>query len=103
MKDLLLIPLTMHEDVGHVFVSGKAFKGNLQEWTHSPLCIFGLGWCCEPWQSKIKGCSCRTSFNVGQTGDQLVIPTSCLESWMLKFDSKFKRDPDFLLHSGDKS
>jgi len=44
-----------------------------------------------------------TSFNVGQTGDQLVVPTSCLESWMLKFDSKFKHDPDFLLHSGNKS
>lgn len=45
----------------------------------------------------------RTSFNIGQTGDQLIVPTNCLEAWFVKFDSKYKRDPDFLLHSGDKA
>ncbi len=37
------------------------------------------------------------SFNVGVAGDRLVLPTTCLEQWLTKFDAKFKRDPDFLL------
>ena len=44
------------------------------------------------------------SFNVGtQGGEHLVLPTNCLERWFLKFDEKYKRDPDFLLHAGQKS
>ncbi|KAK9842081.1 hypothetical protein WJX81_007612 [Elliptochloris bilobata] len=37
------------------------------------------------------------SFNVGVAGDRLVLPTNVLEQWFVKFDQKFKRDPDFLL------
>ena len=49
--------------------------------------------------SMIDLASCgRESFNVGRTGDQLVLPTNCLEAWLDKFDAKFRRDPDFLLH-----
>ncbi len=44
----------------------------------------------------------RTSYNIGEAGDRLVVPTNCLEAWFVKFDNKFKRDPDFLLHAGDK-
>ena len=45
----------------------------------------------------------RESFNVGRTGDHLVLPTNCLEAWLDKFDAKFRRDPDFLMHAGEKS
>ena len=43
------------------------------------------------------------SFNVGQAGNQLVVPTNILDRWMQKFDAKFRRDPDFLMHVGQKS
>ena len=31
------------------------------------------------------------SFNKGVQGDMLILPTSCLELWFQKFDSKFRR------------
>ena len=32
-----------------------------------------------------------------------MLPTNCLEAWFNKFDAKFRRDPDFLMHAGEKS
>lgn len=43
------------------------------------------------------------SFNVGQAGNQLVVPTDVLDKWFLKFDHKFRKDPDFLMHVGQKT
>lgn len=48
-------------------------------------------------------CCCRESFQVGQASDKLVLPTNCLDAWFTKFDSKYRKDPDFLLHAGEKS
>lgn len=43
------------------------------------------------------------SFNVGQSGSQLVLPTDILDKWLQKFDHKFRKDPDFLMHVGQKT
>lgn len=43
------------------------------------------------------------SFNKGQSGNQLVLPTDVLDKWFQKFDHKFRRDPDFLMHVGQKA
>ncbi|KAK9820001.1 hypothetical protein WJX72_004989 [[Myrmecia] bisecta] len=42
------------------------------------------------------------SFSTGN-GNQLLLPSNALEQWFTKFNSKFQRDPDFLLHRGEKS
>lgn len=42
------------------------------------------------------------SFNKGVSGDMLVLPTNCLERWFMKFDDKFRRNPDFLMQTGEK-
>lgn len=42
------------------------------------------------------------SFNKGVAGDMLVLPTNCLEQWFKKFDDKFRRNPDFLMQTGEK-
>ncbi|CAL8460555.1 g84 [Coccomyxa elongata] len=42
------------------------------------------------------------SFNKGTSGDMLVLPISCLEQWFQKFDEKFRRNPEFLMTSGEK-
>jgi len=33
---------------------------------------------------------------VGRRGDNLVVPANCLDKWFAKFQSKFRRDPDYL-------
>ena len=38
------------------------------------------------------------SFSVGAAADTMVLPTNVLERWFQRFDDKFKRDPDFLVH-----
>ena len=43
------------------------------------------------------------SFNVSAAGNQLVLPSDVLDRWMAKFDHKFRRDPDFLMHAGEKT
>ncbi|CAL5219406.1 g1234 [Coccomyxa viridis] len=43
------------------------------------------------------------SFNKGVQGDTLILPTNCLELWFQKFDSKFRRNPEFLMTSGEKA
>ena len=43
------------------------------------------------------------SYSTAGAGDHLVLPTNALERWFIKFDEKFKRDPDFLMHGGEKS
>jgi protein Hikeshi len=42
------------------------------------------------------------SFNVGQAGDKLIVPTNCLELWFTKFQDRFRRDPDFLTRDAYK-
>jgi len=47
------------------------------------------------------------SFNSGcvtqVTSDQLVVPANFLDRWFTKFQSKFRRDPDFLTRDRDKA
>ena len=42
------------------------------------------------------------SFNTGHAGNQLILPTDVLDRWFQKFDNKFRKDPDFLMHVGQK-
>lgn len=42
------------------------------------------------------------SFNEGTLGDRLLLPSNVLERWFKRFDEKFRRDPDFLMHHGEK-
>ena len=42
------------------------------------------------------------SFSTSGPGDHLVMPTNVLERWFQRFDEKFTRDPDFLMHAGEK-
>ena len=42
------------------------------------------------------------SFSSGGSANQLVLPTNALEQWFNRFSEKFKRDPDFLMHQGEK-
>ena len=43
------------------------------------------------------------SFSTSGAGNHLVLPTNVLERWFQRFDDKFKRDPDFLMHAGEKA
>lgn len=42
------------------------------------------------------------SFSTAGSSTQLVLPTHALEQWFNKFNDKFQRDPDFLIHEGEK-
>jgi len=37
------------------------------------------------------------SFPTTPRGDTLLVPANVLELWLRKFDTKYSRDPDFLL------
>ena len=45
------------------------------------------------------------SFNAGTAvgPDQLVVPANFLDRWFVKFQSKFRRDPDFLTRESNKT
>ena len=49
-------------------------------------------------------CICRfmESFQTLQMGDQIVVPANCLDRWFIKFQDKFRRDPDFLTRRADQ-
>ena len=42
------------------------------------------------------------SFSTAGSSAQLILPMNALEQWFNKFNDKFKRDPDFLMHEGEK-
>eukprot|EP01024_Parvocaulis_polyphysoides_P044674 TRINITY_DN41336_c0_g1_i3.p1 TRINITY_DN41336_c0_g1~~TRINITY_DN41336_c0_g1_i3.p1 ORF type:complete len:188 (+),score=20.50 TRINITY_DN41336_c0_g1_i3:32-595(+) len=39
------------------------------------------------------------SFASGYQGDAMIVPTNILDRWFIKFEEKFRRDPDFLFRS----
>ena len=34
---------------------------------------------------------------INGVGDYLVVPSDCLHRWMMKFEEKYKKDPNFIL------
>lgn len=34
---------------------------------------------------------------INGVGDYLVVPSDCLNRWMVKFEEKYKKDPNFIL------
>jgi hypothetical protein len=42
------------------------------------------------------------SYQTVQMGDQLVVPSNCLDKWFVKFQHRFRTDPDFLTRARDK-
>eukprot|EP01025_Chloroclados_australasicus_P012366 TRINITY_DN15687_c0_g3_i1.p1 TRINITY_DN15687_c0_g3~~TRINITY_DN15687_c0_g3_i1.p1 ORF type:complete len:190 (+),score=22.97 TRINITY_DN15687_c0_g3_i1:86-655(+) len=41
------------------------------------------------------------SFARGYQGDAMIVPTNILDQWFIKFEQKFRRDPDFLQRSNN--